>query len=165
MYVKTAIIFGSIVASYYGAFYGCTTLQTCVACAVVLGMAMGEVGVSIMHDANHGAYSTNSWVTWLMSASLDIVGASSFMWRQQHVVGHHAYTNVEDVDPDIRVSDPDVRRVTPKQPWQPYHVCAWEESTSVSDDYGSGNATIITALPTYRNTNICTWAFYMACCH
>ncbi len=83
---------------------------------------MGEVGVSIMHDANHGAYSTNPWVTWLMSTTLDIVGASSFMWRQQHVVGHHAFTNVEDVDPDIRVSDPDVRRVTPKQPWQPYHV-------------------------------------------
>ena len=37
-----------------------------------------------------------------MQLTLDIVGASSFMWRQQHVVGHHAYTNVIEVDPDIR---------------------------------------------------------------
>lgn len=122
MYVKTAIILSTIVASYYGAFYACTSLQACIACAVMLGIGMGEVGVSIMHDANHGAYCNVPWVTWLMSATLDAVGASSFMWRQQHVVGHHVHTNVEDKDPDIRVSDPDVRRVTPKQPWQPYHV-------------------------------------------
>jgi hypothetical protein len=24
------------------------------------------------------------------------------MWRQQHVVGHHAFTNVDNYDPDIR---------------------------------------------------------------
>lgn len=122
MYVKTAVILSTIVASYYGAFYACTSLQSCIAFAVLLGIGMGEVGVSIMHDANHGAYCTVPWITWLMSTTLDMVGASSFMWRQQHVAGHHVHTNVEDKDPDIRVSDPDVRRVTPKQPWQPYHV-------------------------------------------
>lgn len=46
----------------------------------------------------------------------------SFMWRQQHVVGHHAYTNVEGMDPDIRVSSSDVRRVAPSQPWHPWHT-------------------------------------------
>lgn len=25
----------------------------------------------------------------------------SFMWRQQHVVGHHSFTNVDNYDPDI----------------------------------------------------------------
>lgn len=24
------------------------------------------------------------------------------MWRQQHVVGHHAYTNIDNYDPDMR---------------------------------------------------------------
>lgn len=24
------------------------------------------------------------------------------MWRQQHVVGHHSFTNVDNYDPDIR---------------------------------------------------------------
>lgn len=43
------------------------------------------------------------------------------MWRQQHVVGHHAYTNLA-CDPDIRVSEHDVRRVAAHHPKQPYHV-------------------------------------------
>lgn len=44
------------------------------------------------------------------------------MWRQQHVVGHHAFTNVDGLDPDIRVSERDVRRVTGAQPWHPWHA-------------------------------------------
>ena len=44
------------------------------------------------------------------------------MWRQQHVVGHHAYTNVEGVDPDIRCSpEKDIRRVNEHQPHEAYH--------------------------------------------
>jgi Fatty acid desaturase len=58
----------------------------------------------------------------VQGATLDLVGASSFMWRQQHVAGHHVWTNVHDKDPDIRVSDADVRRVTPFQPVHPYQV-------------------------------------------
>ena len=44
------------------------------------------------------------------------------MWRQQHVVGHHAFTNVDGLDPDIRVSERDVRRVTGAQPWHSWHA-------------------------------------------
>ena len=102
-----------------------------------------EIGVSIMHDANHGAYSRSTLFGRIMGATLDVAGASrcartinscydsaliqqclSFMWRQQHVVGHHAFTNVDGLDPDIRVSERDVRRVTGKQPWHAWH--AWQ---------------------------------------
>ncbi len=45
------------------------------------------------------------------------------MWRQQHVVGHHAYTNLHGADPDLcTAADPDLRRVTPLQPRRPQHV-------------------------------------------
>lgn len=81
-----------------------------------------EVGVNIQHDANHGAFhrnaSVNKWIGW----SLDFVGASSFIWKQQHVFGHHVYTNIDGIDPDIRVNDPDVRRTTLFQPWRSYQV-------------------------------------------
>ena len=51
------------------------------------------------------------------------VGASSFMWRQQHVVGHHAYTNLAGSDPDIcSAADPDLRCIAPAQAPQPHHV-------------------------------------------
>ena len=50
------------------------------------------------------------------------IGVSSFLWRQQHVVGHHTHTNLE-TDPDIRASDQDVRRVAPP-PQAPVVSCA-----------------------------------------
>eukprot|EP00958_Prasinococcus_capsulatus_P002809 scaffold241_cov229-Prasinococcus_capsulatus_cf.AAC.13 len=43
------------------------------------------------------------------------------MWRQQHVVGHHCFTNVNDRDPDIRCNDPDVRVTAPSQRVHDYH--------------------------------------------
>jgi acyl-lipid (8-3)-desaturase len=56
--------------------------------------------------------------------TLDAVGASSFMWKQQHVVGHHAYTNVVNVDPDIRVKadGSDVRRIVRQHPAGAQHA-------------------------------------------
>jgi acyl-lipid (8-3)-desaturase len=46
------------------------------------------------------------------------------MWKQQHVVGHHAYTNVVGEDPDIRVKPDgsDVRRVVIQQPRGAHHA-------------------------------------------
>jgi len=46
------------------------------------------------------------------------------MWKQQHVVGHHVFTNVEHLDPDIRVKGGggDVRRVTHAQPRGEHHA-------------------------------------------
>lgn len=96
--------------------------QASLLAAMLLGAMKAEVGVSIMHDANHGAYGNSGFFCRVMGATLDLAGASSFMWRQQHVVGHHAFTNVDGLDPDIRVSGSDVRRVTARQPWHPWHA-------------------------------------------
>eukprot|EP00884_Botryococcus_braunii_P009658 jgi/Botrbrau1/18694/Bobra.0386s0021.1 len=121
MYVKSLTIFGAIGLCWWHAFFGGHSLALALLAAAGLGVGMAEVGVSIMHDANHGAYSRNRWVTRLMAASLDVVGASSFMWRQTHVVGHHLTTNLEKVDPDICISPNFIRRVTLLQPLHPLH--------------------------------------------
>lgn len=65
----------------------------------------------------------NTLLCHVAGLSLDAVGASSFMWKQQHVVGHHAFTNVDSEDPDIRVKPDgsDVRRVTTTQPIAAHH--------------------------------------------
>ena len=128
MYSKSAVILVSLVVAYLGTYFtwkeGADSLLAPFLCALAMGLAKMSVGVSIQHDANHGAYSENTWLSWVMGTTLDWVGASSFMWKQQHVVGHHAYTNVEGQDPDIRVNDPDVRCVSQEQPRRPYH--AWQ---------------------------------------
>ena len=67
----------------------------------VMGFGKAGIGLSIMHDANHGAYSNKSWVNNLMGATLNLVGALSFNWKVQHNVLHHTYTNISGMDEDI----------------------------------------------------------------
>ena len=123
MYAKTAaILVGIVVGHYYSFFAPGVSFGAALAFAVLHGTCKAEVGVSIQHDANHGAYGNSRAWLHAMQLTLDVVGASSFMWKQQHVAGHHAYTNVEGIDPDIRCSEKDIRRVNEHQPHEPYHV-------------------------------------------
>ena len=124
MYVKTGVILASVAAFAYLAFYGVGSYAVALMCAAAMGFAIAEVGVSVQHDANHGAYCKNPLLCYLVGTTLDAVGASSFMWKQQHVVGHHAFTNVDGADPDICVSSDgrDIRRVAPSHPRRAHHA-------------------------------------------
>lgn len=70
----------------------------------------------IMHDGSHGAYSKNNFFNWLTCWTMDMIGASSYVWEIQHVAGHHLHTNCNnnkaefvEVDPDVFSSYPFVR--------------------------------------------------------
>jgi linoleoyl-CoA desaturase len=80
-----------------------------------VGLAMAGVGFSIQHDANHGGTSSSGRVNGIMSFTLDLMGASSSLWRLKHNVQHHAYPNVSGLDPDIEAGSPFLRLA----PWQP----------------------------------------------
>lgn len=67
----------------------------------VMGLAMAGVGMSVMHDANHGSYSQSQKVNALMSFTLNMCGGSILNWRLQHNVLHHTFTNVTHADDDI----------------------------------------------------------------
>jgi linoleoyl-CoA desaturase len=51
--------------------------------------------------------------------SLDLIGASSYLWHWKHVVFHHTYSNVTGVDTDIELGT--LVRLTPHQPRRPMH--------------------------------------------
>ncbi|MEI9918821.1 MAG: acyl-CoA desaturase [Bacteroidota bacterium] len=87
--------------------------------AVIMGIGVSGIGLSIMHDANHGSYSKKAWVNNLLGFSLNLVGANAFNWKVQHNVLHHTYTNVHEVDEDI--SPRGVLRMAPTEPWKPMH--------------------------------------------
>ena len=70
---------------------------------VVMGFGMAGVGLSIMHDANHGTFSSNKNVNGWLGLLLNFLGGNDINWRIQHNVLHHTYTNVNDVDEDIEV--------------------------------------------------------------
>lgn len=68
---------------------------------VVTGIGMAGIGMGIMHDAIHGSFSSKSRINKLFGRSLDFVGCSSEVWRLQHNVLHHSFTNIDEHDGDI----------------------------------------------------------------
>jgi len=62
---------------------------------------MSGIGMAIMHDAIHGSYSKHKWFNNLMSNTINLIGSNKDMWRLQHNVLHHSFTNIEDHDDDI----------------------------------------------------------------
>ncbi|XP_065194552.1 delta(5) fatty acid desaturase A-like [Sycon ciliatum] len=89
--------------------------------AIVLGIAQGLPLTHWMHDASHGSIGHTEWWWWTCGRlSLDwISGSSMVAWRNQHVIGHHIYTNVLGSDPDLPVSlEGDPRRLVPAQVWK-----------------------------------------------
>lgn len=94
---------------------------------VFMGVAVAGIGLSVMHDANHGAYTGKPWVNDLLGYSLNFVGGNAFNWKVQHNVLHHTYTNIHDVDEDI--SPRGILRMTPHGEWKSFHrfqhVYAW----------------------------------------
>lgn len=67
----------------------------------IMGFGMAGLGLNVMHDANHGSLSKNKKVNHIMSYTMNIIGGSSFMWKLQHNVLHHSFTNIEGSDSDM----------------------------------------------------------------
>ncbi len=68
---------------------------------IVMGIGMAGIGMSVMHDAQHGAYSANPKINSIVGLCLHLVGGDGRNWRNQHNILHHTYTNIHDHDEDI----------------------------------------------------------------
>lgn len=75
-------------------------------CAVIMGIGIAGVGMGVMHDACHGAYSRKQWVNDVLAGSLYLLGSNVLNWKIQHNVLHHTYTNIEGLDEDIEHKGP-----------------------------------------------------------
>ncbi len=89
----------------------------------IMGFAMAGVGMSIMHDANHGAYSSKAEINKLISFSINLVGGSMFNWQLQHNVLHHTFTNIVHYDEDI--ADKPMLRLSPHTEVKKAHRLQW----------------------------------------
>jgi linoleoyl-CoA desaturase len=86
---------------------------------VLMGVGIGGIGLSVMHDANHGSYTNKKWVNNLLGYSLNLIGGNAFNWKVQHNVLHHTFTNIHEVDEDI--SPRGILRMTPYSELKSYH--------------------------------------------
>lgn len=68
---------------------------------IVSGVGMAGVGMNVMHDSNHGSFSSKKWVNQLMGSSMYVLAGNVYNWKVQHNVLHHTFTNVKGHDEDI----------------------------------------------------------------
>ncbi len=121
MYIKSVAILGLYLIPYFLMITGMITGPFIVLLGlwVLMGFGMAGIGCSIMHDANHGAYSKNQNVNRLMGHMVNLIGGSAINWKIQHNVLHHTYTNIEGLDEDI---DPGpLMRLSPHKKWFKAH--------------------------------------------
>jgi linoleoyl-CoA desaturase len=84
-----------------------------------MGIGISGIGLSIMHDANHGAYSSKAWVNSALGALLNMLGGNAMNWKIQHNMLHHTYTNIDGLDEDIAPGK--ILRLSPHQPLNKIH--------------------------------------------
>ena len=69
----------------------------------IMAVGLAGTGMSIMHDMNHGAYFSSKKLNDAFGhIAINLLGASAFNWKFQHNVLHHTYTNIDEMDDDIK---------------------------------------------------------------
>ena len=119
LFSKTIILMGTAILIYTSLMVFKMNALPAIFLCVVLGFVFAGIGFSVMHDANHGSYSTNQRLNDFVGLSANALGASSYFWKQKHNIIHHTYTNVDGIDDDIAKSP--IIRQCESQKWVPAH--------------------------------------------
>ena len=123
-----AILIATLLAlSYYALVISNFALWIRAGAALVLITALVALATSVMHDANHGSFSTHRATNRVLAYTADALGTSSWLWRFQHNVLHHGNTNIDGLDSDIALAP--WARLSAAQPWKRrfrwQHVYIW----------------------------------------
>ena len=86
---------------------------------IIMGIGMAGIGMNIMHDANHGSYSSKEWVNKIMGSSIYILAGNVYNWKVQHNFLHHTYTNIHGHDEDLEAGR--ILRFAPLAKWVKRH--------------------------------------------
>ncbi|MGZ3922077.1 MAG: fatty acid desaturase family protein, partial [Bacteroidia bacterium] len=119
LYIKSLILILSASSLYVYLLWFHYSATIGLVLSAVLGFVLSGIGFNIMHDANHGSYSSKKWVNELMGLTLNALGSNAFIWKQKHNIIHHTYTNVDGIDDDIAKSP--LIRQSSTQVWKPFH--------------------------------------------
>ena len=94
---------------------------------ILSGLGMAGIGMGVMHDAIHGSYSKNRRINKLLGYTFNLIGANASVWKIQHNVLHHTFTNIDQSDDDLNA--PFFLRFSPhaKHYWlhQYQHIYIW----------------------------------------
>ena len=86
---------------------------------ILMGVGMAGIGMNVMHDGNHGSYSSKSWINKIMGGSIYVLAGNVHNWQVQHNVLHHTYTNIHGHDEDLDAGR--IIRFTKNAEWHKFH--------------------------------------------
>jgi linoleoyl-CoA desaturase len=119
MVIKTIFMLALYIVPFLVALFLHPVSWVTVMLGVLMGLGLAGIGMCIMHDAVHGAYSRSHKINKLIGYSIHLLGASLINWKIQHNVLHHTYTNVVTHDEDIQ--DKLILRFSPHTEIKWYH--------------------------------------------
>ena len=114
MIIKTIILLSAYILPFLAILIIPIPFIVALGLWLLMGVAMAGVGMSIMHDANHGAYSSSARVNKIIGYTLNAIGGTAVNWKVQHNMLHHTYTNIAGLDEDIETKV--ILRFSPHSP-------------------------------------------------
>jgi linoleoyl-CoA desaturase len=119
LHLKTIVMFAIFLTPYFFLLSMDMPFWVYLLLNIVIGIGMAGVGMNVMHDGNHGSYSTKSWLNKFMGGSIYILAGNVYNWQVQHNVLHHTYTNIHGHDEDLEAGR--IMRFTQKAEWRRFH--------------------------------------------
>lgn len=119
LYSKSIVMFSIFLAPYFLILTLNLPNWSNLLLTVVMGVGMAGVGMNVMHDGNHGSFSTKKWVNKLMGSSIYILAGNVYNWQVQHNVLHHTYTNIHEHDEDLENGG--LMRFSKHSKWRRFH--------------------------------------------
>ena len=114
IYIKTVVMYALYITPFVLMLTGIlTSLWVLFPFWIIMAIGMTGIGTCVVHDALHGTYSKNKHVNKFVGLTMNLVGSSDYVWKMQHNVLHHSFTNIAHADDDIEA--PFVLRFSPHQ--------------------------------------------------
>jgi linoleoyl-CoA desaturase len=83
LYIKTVVLFTVALALYVFILFLPLQVWAIILLGSALGFTSACIGFNVMHDANHGSYSSSERVNKLLGLSLNALGGNSFYLEVQ----------------------------------------------------------------------------------
>jgi linoleoyl-CoA desaturase len=119
MFLKAFILLATYIVSFLIALVFPIEPWLGILIAILMGIGEAGIGMSVMHDAAHGAFSKRKWVNSFFASTMFILGSNVLNWKIQHNLLHHTYTNIYGYDQDI--STKAAIRLCDHAPLKKYH--------------------------------------------
>lgn len=119
IHLKTVILFTVFLVPYFLILTLDMPFWSHLLLTIVMGIGMAGIGMNVMHDANHGSYSTKSWVNKIMGGTIYVLAGNVHNWQVQHNVLHHTYTNIIGHDEDLEAGR--IMRFSKEAKWHKFH--------------------------------------------